>query len=58
MITGTSGARAWVLVRDADGRPKFDNIHGIPPEIWRMLIDDEQREVSSHGGYPSDDSHP
>ena len=40
------------LVRDSSGRPKFDSIQGIPPEIWRMLTADEQEEVKRNGGYP------
>jgi hypothetical protein len=40
------------LVRDAQGRPKFDSTQGIPPEIWRLLTADEQAEVLRNGGYP------
>lgn len=33
------------LVRDAQGRPKFDDIFSIPPSIWDMLTDDERAEI-------------
>ena len=42
------------LVRDAEGRPKIENIHGIVQAIWSVLSDDERREIKQRGGYPSD----
>ena len=41
------------LVRDAEGKPKIANIHGIPHAIWAVLSDDERREIKGRGGYPS-----
>jgi len=46
------------LVRDAQGKPKIDNIYGVPLEIWRLLTEQEQDEVKGNGGYPSSDGHP
>ena len=51
---GKATWRGFGLVRDAQGRPKFDSLQGIPPEIWRMLTADEQEEVKRNGGYPHD----
>ena len=44
--------RAYGLVRDKDGRPKFDNVHGIPASLWNMLSAEEQQEIRQRGGYP------
>lgn len=33
------------LVRDSQGRPKFDDINNIPAQIWDMLTEDEQAEI-------------
>lgn len=33
------------LVRDAQGRPKFDDIFNIPAPIWDMLTEDEQADI-------------
>jgi hypothetical protein len=54
MITGQARWVDYALVRDAQGRPKFDSIHGIDPRLWAMLTDAEQQEVRSNGGYPRD----
>jgi hypothetical protein len=40
--------KAFGLVRDKDGRPKFDDINNIPEPIWAMLTDEEREEIN-HG---------
>jgi len=53
----------FVLVRNAEGLPKFDDIHNIPIEIWDTLADHEKRAIeteiltrkqrgSENGSYP------
>lgn len=37
--------KAFVLVRDAKGKPKFDDINNIPEPIWNMLTPVEQEEI-------------
>jgi len=37
----------FALVRDAEGRPKFDDIHNIPIEIWDSLADHEKRAIET-----------
>lgn len=46
--------RAVALVRDKNGKPKLSerlrsNPQLIPPAMWAMLTEDEQREVLNHG---------
>ena len=43
--------KAYALVRDKDGKPKIDNIKGIPSQIWEMLTEQEKHEVLKNGGY-------
>lgn len=43
--------KAYALVRDKDGKPKIDDIHGVPESIWELLTEDEKLEVIKHGGY-------
>lgn len=43
--------KAHALVRDKNGKPKIDNIKGIPQPIWKMLTEQEQKEVIKNGGY-------
>ena len=46
----TSGRGKWTgyaLVRDKDGRPKFDDLNNIPQQIWDMLTEDEQQEIQN-----------
>lgn len=56
--------KMFALVRDAEGRPKFDDIFNIPVEIWDMLTDPERRAIETeilkrkqrgvtNGSYPS-----
>jgi hypothetical protein len=44
--------RAYGLVRDKDGRPKFDNIKDIPASLWNMLTAEEQDQIRARGGNP------
>ena len=37
--------RAFGLVRDKDGKPKFDDPNNIPQPIWDMLTEAEQQEI-------------
>ena len=39
--------KGYGLVRDKDGRPKFDDIHNIPTPIWDMLTAAEQQEIEN-----------
>jgi len=39
---------AYLLVRDRNGKPRFDDPDNIPPELWEMLTDDERKEIE-HG---------
>lgn len=45
MLTGNSGLKAYLLVRDPNGKPKFDNINNIEPEYWGMLTESEKSEI-------------
>jgi hypothetical protein len=51
MKATTGRVKAHALVKDKDGKPKIDNIKGIPPQIWEMLTEQEQKEVIKNGGY-------
>lgn len=43
------------LVRDKDGKPKFDDIKGIPAQLWGQLTDEERQEIQARGGYQKGD---
>ena len=58
MTSSEARFRGVGLVRDAHGKPKIDNIYGVPPEIWRLMTAQEQEEVKGNGGYPSSSGHP
>ena len=32
----------FFLVRDSNGKPRFDDIHNIAPEFWAVLTTQEQ----------------
>lgn len=58
MSNGTAKAqrgriKGYALVRDSNGKPRIDNIHGIPEGVWDLLTPEEQQEVRENGGYPS-----
>ena len=36
---------AYALVRDKNGKPKFDNINNIPQPYWDMLTETEKQEI-------------
>lgn len=38
---------AFGLVRDANGKPKIDDIFNIPEPIWNLLTEDEQQEIEN-----------
>lgn len=38
---------AYVLVRNAEGQPKFDDIYHIPIELWDSLADHEKHAIES-----------
>jgi hypothetical protein len=38
--------KAYGLVRDANGKPKIDDIHNIPGPIWDMLTTAEKEEIN------------
>ena len=33
------------LVRDKDGKPKFDNINNIPAQFWNQLNESEKAQI-------------
>ena len=37
--------KGFFLVRDKDGKPKFDDIHNIAPEFWAVLTKQEQEVI-------------
>lgn len=41
--TGTM--KGYAIVRDKDGRPKFDNPHNIPKQILDVLTDDDKAYI-------------
>lgn len=45
--------KAYALVRDKDGNPKFDNVRNIPASIWNSLTAKEQSDIRNRGGYPT-----
>lgn len=45
-----SEVKLFGLVRDKEGKPKFDDINNINPVIWSMLSFDEQAEVIKQRG--------
>ena len=45
MLTSIGKIKLYGLVRDATGRPKFDDIFDIPGPIWDMLTPAEQAEI-------------
>ena len=51
MNSSNGKVKAFALVRDKSGKPKIDNIKGIPNQIWDLLTDDEKTEVIKNGGY-------
>ena len=42
------------LVRGKDGRPRFDDIKGIPRIFWNQLTWEEQQDIINRGGYPNE----
>ena len=46
--SGEGKWEAYGLVRDKNGRPKFDDIEAhIPAPIWDMLTEAEQQEIQN-----------
>ena len=37
--------KAFVLVRDEYGNPKFDNFNNIPNEIWNTLSEKDKKYI-------------
>lgn len=33
------------LVRDKNGKPKFDNINNIPAQFWNQLTESEKTQI-------------
>ena len=40
----------YFLVRDKNGKPKFDDIHNIPDPLWDALTEAEQAEIIRERG--------
>lgn len=38
---------AWCLVRDSQGRPKFDDIFNIPQPLWDSLTPEDKRYIEN-----------
>lgn len=36
---------AHCLVRDKNGKPKFDDINNIPDVFWDLLTEDEKEDI-------------
>lgn len=51
MKSNTGKVKAYALIRDKNGKPRIDNIYGIPQGIWNLLTNEEQQEVLKNGGY-------
>ena len=34
-----------VLIRDSNGKPKFDNINNIPAQFWEVLTEPEKAQI-------------
>ena len=45
MKAGKSELKMFAVVRNAEGKPKFDDIFNIPPQIWDSLEPWERREI-------------
>lgn len=39
--------KGYILVRDANGKPKIDDLNNIPEPIWNMLTPVEQEEIKN-----------
>lgn len=35
----------FFLVRDKNGKPKFDDINNIPEQFWNALTSDEKADI-------------
>lgn len=46
--------KAFVLVRDAQGKPKVDDPQNLPPEILAALTEEEKQEIFN-GNHPHHD---
>lgn len=42
--------KGYILVRDRNGKPKFDTKQ-IPQDIWDNILTNEEREELINGGY-------
>jgi len=38
--------KGFGIVRDKNGKPRFDNINNIQPEHWSMLTANEQQQIN------------
>ncbi len=50
-MTETLKAKIYGLVRDKNGKPKFDNIRDIPAQLWNQLTHEERKDIQARGGY-------
>ena len=37
--------KGYMMVRDSNGKPKFDNINNIDQHFWDMLSEDEKLTI-------------
>ena len=61
MSNTKSGEGKWKgygLVRDKNGRPKFDDTTNIPQQLWDMLTEDEQQEIQDGRNTRNSDTNP
>jgi len=47
MKTPESKLKIVAIVRDSDGKPKFDDINNIPDVIWQALEQSEREEIEN-----------
>lgn len=46
----------FALVRDKNGKPKFDKTDNIHPELWKLLTDEEKEEIKDGRNPPRNSS--
>lgn len=47
-ITSPQGTvKMSALVRDKEGKPKFDDPENIPPELWELLTTSEKEAIKN-----------
>ncbi len=47
MKTSIGKITGYALVRDKEGRPKFNDINNIPKVFWDLLTEKEKEEIQN-----------